>query len=139
MDPARKRRIRLVVALTAALLLAGALAYTSFSASSSAVTPSRLLASANAGQSYQLTGKVVHGSIERTATGMNFRVRDRDGTASVPVSYTGTVPDPFREGREIIVTVRKSGATYVGERDSLTTKCPSKFTEERPAGAADHS
>ena len=42
---------------------------------------------------------------------MDFRVRDRDGTASVPVSYTGTVPDPFREGREIIVTVRKQGAT----------------------------
>ena len=39
MDPARKRRIRLVVALTVALLLAGALAYTSFSASSTAVTP----------------------------------------------------------------------------------------------------
>ncbi len=139
MDPARKRRIRLVVALTAALLLAGALAYTSFSASSSAVTPSRLLASANADQSYQLTGKVVQGSIERTAAGMDFRVRDRDGAASVPVSYTGTVPDPFKEGREIIVTVRKNGATYVGERDSLITKCPSKFTEERPAGGAANS
>ena len=31
MDPARKRRIRLVVALSAALLLSGALAYTTFS------------------------------------------------------------------------------------------------------------
>src|SRR5215207_163717 len=34
MDPRRKRRIRLVVALSAAVLLAGALVYTSFSASS---------------------------------------------------------------------------------------------------------
>ena len=135
MDPARKRRIRLVVALSAALLLSGALAYTTFSSSSSAVTPSRLLASASADKSYQLTGKVVDGSINRTGAGMDFRVRDRDGTASVPVSYTGTVPDPFREGREIIITVRKQGATYVGEKDSLTTKCPSKFTDERQAGA----
>ena len=57
-------------------------------------------------------------------------MRDRDGTTSVPVSYTGAVPDPFREGREVIVTVRKEGATFVGERDSLVTKCPSKFTED---------
>ena len=135
MDPARKRRIRLVVALSAALLLSGALAYTTFSSSSSAVTPSKLLASAQADRSYQLTGKVVDGSIRHTGAGMDFRVRDRDGTASVPVSYTGTVPDPFREGREVIVTVRKHGTTYVGEKDSLTTKCPSKFRDEPATGA----
>ena len=49
MDPARKRKIRLVVALTCALLLAGALVYTSFSASSEARQPSQL-AAARAGQ-----------------------------------------------------------------------------------------
>ena len=62
--------------------------------------------------------------------GVDFRVRDRNGTASVPVSYKGAIPDPFREGREVIVTVRRQGATFVGERDSLVTKCPSKFTED---------
>jgi cytochrome c-type biogenesis protein CcmE len=56
-----------------------------------------------------------------------FRVRDRNGSASVPVRYTGAVPDPFREGREVIVTVRKEGAVFVGEKDSLITKCPSKY------------
>src|SRR6185503_4397244 len=49
MNPARKRRIRLVVALTAATLLASALIYTSFSASSEAVTASKLAASATNG------------------------------------------------------------------------------------------
>ena len=43
-----------------------------------------------------------------------------------------TSPDPFREGREIIVTVQKQGGRYVGERDSLITKCPSKFTAAPP-------
>ena len=42
MQPARKRKIRLVVALAAAVLLAVALVYTSISASSEAVTPSEL-------------------------------------------------------------------------------------------------
>ena len=130
MDPSRKRRIRLVVALTAALLLAGALAYTSFSASSAAVQPSSLLASVDAGRTYQLTGKVVDGSISRRGDATLFRVRDRNGRASVPVSYVGTVPDPFRDGREVIVTVRKKGTVFVGERDSLITKCPSKFTDK---------
>jgi cytochrome c-type biogenesis protein CcmE len=130
MDPARKRRIRLVVALSAAVVLATALIYTSFSASSEAVTPSRLASSADAGQSYKLTGKVVDGSVSDIPGGKVFRVRDREGTASVPVRYVGAVPDPFREGREVIVTVRKQGDTFVGEKDSLVTKCPSKFTDQ---------
>jgi cytochrome c-type biogenesis protein CcmE len=129
MDPTRKRRIRLVVALTAAVLLAGALVYTSFSASSEAKTPSDLARTAQPGQSYQLTGKVADGSVHRRGDTLYFRVRDRKGTGSVPVSYRGAVPDPFREGREVIVDVRKRGDVFVGERDSLVTKCPSKFTK----------
>jgi cytochrome c-type biogenesis protein CcmE len=131
MDPARKRRIRLVVALSAALLLSSALIYTSFSASSEAVTPSRLAAGADSGRAYQLTGKVVDGSVRDIPGGKSFRVRDRNGSASVPVRYVGAVPDPFREGREVIVTVRKQGGVFVGEKDSLVTKCPSKFTDEK--------
>ncbi len=129
MHPSRKRMIRLVVALGAAVVLSVALVYTSFSASNETVQPSELLA-AGGGASYQLTGKVADGSIRERSGGMDFRVRDREGATSVPVSYSGAVPDPFREGREVIITVRKQGGTYVGERDSLITKCPSKFTEE---------
>jgi cytochrome c-type biogenesis protein CcmE len=135
MDPDRKRRIRLIVALSAALLLAGALAYTSFSASSEARSPSQLARSATPGQSYQLTGKVVAGSIQHEGSTLLFRVRDRSGAASVPIRYTGVVPDPFREGREVIVTVRKQGSVFVGEKDSLVTKCPSKFTDQQSGKA----
>jgi cytochrome c-type biogenesis protein CcmE len=132
MDPSRKRRIRLVVALTAALLLAGALVYTSFAASSDAVSPSALLKDKGPpGRSYQLTGKVVNGSVQRGGNSMTYRVRDRDGRTSVPVSYTGTVPDPFRDGREVIITVRRQGSVYAGERDTLVTKCPSKFSDKQ--------
>ena len=59
-----------------------------------------------------------------------FRVRDRNGSKSVPVHYRGAVPDPFREGREVIVTVRRQGNVWAGERDSLVTKCPSKFSAD---------
>jgi cytochrome c-type biogenesis protein CcmE len=130
MDPARKRRVRLIVALSAAVLLAVALVYTSFNASSEARSPSQLLASAAAGRSYQLTGKVVKGSIERNGTTMTFKVRDRNGNAAVPVRYTGAVADTFRDGREVIVTVKRRNGVFVGEKDSLVTKCPSKFSEK---------
>jgi cytochrome c-type biogenesis protein CcmE len=129
MDPARKRTIRLWVALSAAVVLASALVYTSFSASSEARSPSQLLSDAVPGKSYQLTGRVVPG-YERKGTVTNFRVRDRAGNDSVPVRYEGALPDPFRAGREVIVDVRKEGAIFVGEKDSLVTKCPSKFTAE---------
>ena len=128
MDPTRKRRIRLVVALSAAVLLAGALAYTSFSSASSATTPSQLVQSAKAGKTYQLTGKVAEGSWTQRGSVNVFRVRDRTGRTSVPVRYAGSVPDPFKEGREIVIDVRKQGGVFVGQKDSLVTKCPSKFT-----------
>jgi cytochrome c-type biogenesis protein CcmE len=129
MDPRRKRTIRLVVALGAAVLLAGALVYTSFSASSEATEPSGLVRDAKPGRTYQLTGKVAQDSVRRQGAVLLFRVRDRNGRASVPVRYTGAVPDPFREGREVIVDVRKQGGVFVGEKDSLVTKCPSKFSK----------
>jgi cytochrome c-type biogenesis protein CcmE len=128
-DPARKRRLRLFVALGAALALAGALVYTSFSSATEASKPSEI----QPGRSYELTGKVVHGSIERGDEVLRFRIRDRDGTQSVPVRYTGAVPDPFREGREVIVSGELRGGTFVAERDSLITKCPSKFTKDKSA------
>ena len=127
MNPARKRKIRLVVALGAALCLAGLLVYTSFSASSEAAQPSEL----REGQSYDVTGKVVSDSVERRGDELRFEIRDRDGTASVPVVYTGVVPDPFREGREVIVSGELTRGRFVAERDSLVTKCPSKFTEDK--------
>jgi cytochrome c-type biogenesis protein CcmE len=126
MDPARKRKIRLAVALGAAVFLAAALIYTSFSASTEASKPSQI----EPGRSYELTGKVVKGSISRDGDELRFRIRDRDGTESVPVSYTGVVPDPFREGREVIVSGELKRGTFVAERDSLVTKCPSKFTKD---------
>jgi cytochrome c-type biogenesis protein CcmE len=126
MDPSRKRRLRLVVALSAALLLAGALLYTSFSASTEASKPSQV----KPGRSYEVTGKVVNGSVTHAGDQLRFRIRDRDGTRSVPVRYSGVVPDPFRDGREVIVSGRLQHGTFVAERDSLVTKGPSKFTKK---------
>jgi cytochrome c-type biogenesis protein CcmE len=128
LDPSRKRKIRLVVALTAAIVLAGALLYTSFGSAATALTPSQALSKGSSADTYELTGKVVPGSIQhRAGDTLAFRVRDRKGTSTLPVSYQGLVSDTFRGGREIIVTGKIKNGVFQGERDTLTTKCPSKF------------
>jgi cytochrome c-type biogenesis protein CcmE len=129
MDPSRKRVIRLTVALTAALLLAAALVYTSFSAGRDEVTAGQLLKVAQPGRSYILAGTVLDGSVRRIGAALLFRVRDPKLRLSVPVRYTGIVPDPFAAGRGVLVTVHQQAATptFVGEQNSLTTKCPSKY------------
>jgi cytochrome c-type biogenesis protein CcmE len=133
MNPSRKRTVRLVVALSAAVVLASALIYTSFSAASPALTPSQLLHEAQSGRSYQLTGTVAAGSVHREGAVLDFSVEDRAGGTTVPLAYTGVVPDPFHEGREVIVTVEKQGGRYVGEANSLITKCPSKYKTAPPS------
>ena len=130
MDPSRKRKIRLVVALSAAVLLAVALIYTSFSASTEAKEPSQII-SAGSG-TYQMTGEVVRGSVHHHGSeGISFFVTDREGSGEkMPVTYKGSIPDPFRGGREIVLTGSLKGGTFVGEPETLITKCPSKFTTQ---------
>ena len=61
---------------------------------------------------------------------MRFQLRDIEGTATVPVVYTGSVPDLFKVGREIYVKGQLTGGTFVATEDSLVTKCPSKYAPE---------
>lgn len=116
-----------MVSLTAAVLLAGALMYTSFAAAADDVTAGQLLRIAVPGRSYQLAGTVAAGSVRWAGDVLWFRVRDPHRPVTALVRYTGEVPDPFAVGRGVIVTVQRHGSVFVGERDSLTTKCPSKY------------
>jgi cytochrome c-type biogenesis protein CcmE len=130
MDPSRKRAIRLTVALAAALVLASALIYTSFTAGRDELTAGQLIRVAQPGRSYLLAGTVLNGSVRRDGDVLLFRVRDPKQSLSVPVRYTGIVPDPFRAGRGVVVTVqeqRVGDPMFIGEQNSLTTKCPSKY------------
>jgi cytochrome c-type biogenesis protein CcmE len=136
MDPSRKRVIRLVVASTAALLLASALIYVSFTAGDQEVTASQLVRVARPGKSYILAGTVLMGSVRHQGQALLFRIRDPKLDMSVPVRYTGIVPDPFAPGRAVMVTVREGStvrSTFVGQGNSLTTKCPSKYAAQAAA------
>lgn len=137
MAPPRKRKVRLVVSLTLAVLLASGLVYTSFAASDPALTPSQLLHTGKAGAVYQLTGTVVAGSVVNRPDGvLDFRLADRAGDGvSIPVVYSGSVPDPFRVGRELIVTGSLAHGRFAAQKNSMITKCPSKYSPA-PSGHA---
>jgi cytochrome c-type biogenesis protein CcmE len=133
MDPNRKRAIRLSVALTAALLLASALIYVSFSAGRDEFTAAQLVKRAKPGGSYILAGTVADGSVRRIGSVLDFAVLSPNRKVAVDVTYTGLVPDPFAQGRAVMVNVTDENGKFVGQENSLTTKCPSKYQAESGA------
>jgi cytochrome c-type biogenesis protein CcmE len=96
------------------------------------------LVASTPGESYELSGKVVDGSIKKSGDSMTFKVRDRTATTdknAILVKYSGTVPDPFRQGREVIVTGKVVNGEMIAKPNSLVTKCPSKFTNSSGSDA----
>jgi cytochrome c-type biogenesis protein CcmE len=118
---------RLVIALSVAAVLAIFLVYTSFAGGGTPmIQPSEVAQQEGVVQ----LGGIVVGPVEGDARGdgLRFELRDVKGEETVPVVYTGSVPDLFREGREIMVRGELADGVFVAERDSLVTKCPSKYS-----------
>ncbi|MDX6449940.1 MAG: cytochrome c-type biosis protein CcmE [Gaiellaceae bacterium] len=128
---ARKRSpARLVIALSVAAVLGVFLLYTSIAGGGTpSLQPSQL---AGHSGSVILGGHVVgHPTGDaRGATGLHFTVRDPKGAATVPVVYRGSVPDQFRTDRDIAVQGTLRNGVFVAQRDTLVTKCPSKYVDK---------
>jgi cytochrome c-type biogenesis protein CcmE len=121
----RQSPARLVIALSVAALLAVFLLYTSIAGGGTpSLRPSEL--QGRTGE-VGLAGKVVSMG-ERQGRAIRFVLRDVDGTATVPVVYRGSVSDQFRVGRDVYLRGRLQRGVFVGTKDSLITKCPSKYT-----------
>jgi cytochrome c-type biogenesis protein CcmE len=123
---------RLLIALSVAAVLAIFLLYFSIAGDGTPrVEPSEL-----AGRSGEvaLVGVVAgHPSGDSHGAGLRFRMRDVDGRESVRVVYQGSVPDLFRTGRSVHLTGELRNGVFVGKRDTLLTKCPSKYDPSRRA------
>ena len=127
---ARKRSpARLVIALSVAGVLALFLLYTSIAGGGTPqLQPSELKGRTGV---VMLGGRVVGrpAGDARTRGGLRFTLRDPKGRASVPVVYHGTVPDMFRVGRDVALEGELRNGVFVGNRDTLVTKCPSKYVD----------
>jgi cytochrome c-type biogenesis protein CcmE len=123
---------RLLIALAVAAVLAVFLLYTSIAGGGNpSVRPSQL---AGHRGKVQLAGKVM-GPVrgDAHARGLRFALRDVNGDRStaVPVVYTGSVPDLFKAGRDIVVDGRVRNGVFVAEPGSMITKCPSKYSPKK--------
>jgi cytochrome c-type biogenesis protein CcmE len=131
----RSSPARLVIALSIAAMLAVFLLYTSFAGGATpSLRPSQL--EGRTGE-VSLAGRVI-GPVSGSAReqGLRFKLRDIDGTATVPVVYTGSVPDLFEVGRHVYLRGELRKGLFVGEKDSLVTKCPSKYEPKRDRASA---
>jgi cytochrome c-type biogenesis protein CcmE len=122
---------RLVIALSVAAVLAVFLIYTSLAGGTPSIQPSSL--PGHTGR-VTLVGIVVGpASGDGHAQVLRFNLRDRKGTARVPVAYRGTVPDLFKVGREVVLDGTLVNGTFQGIDGTLVTKCPSKYAPAKKA------
>lgn len=124
------RRKRFLIVGMAVVIALGYLGFTAFQgASMYYLTVDELLARNDAayGERVRLMGKVEDGSVVRNSetNTLHFAVAGEDGT-SLPVVYSGVVPDAFKQGSDIVVegSLMRAG-TF--QADSLLVKCPSKY------------
>ena len=117
MNPIRKRRLLLVLVLLVAAAAATALVSMALQRNVAYLyTPSEVL-KGEAGQHarFRLGGMVQAGSFKRASGSMEAHFAVDDGDATLPVVYTGILPDLFREKQAVIATGHMRGGTFVAE------------------------
>ena len=114
----RQQRMALVGAVVVGVALATALAVNAFRQNLLFFfSPSQVVAAvAPADRNFRLGGLVEKGSLKREDDGLTVHFMVTDMVKTVPVVYTGILPDLFREGQGIVAMgkLRKDG-TFVAE------------------------
>jgi cytochrome c-type biogenesis protein CcmE len=112
------------------LVVAGCVGYLIYSASGGSteyyLTVSELRANPPAGD-VRVAGVVQDDVLK--SDGLHVTFTEKDGTASLPVEYRGTLPDIFKPGITVVVEGRL-GADGVFHARTLLAKCPSRFSTQ---------
>ena len=82
-------------------------------------------------QSVRVAGIVQAGSVTRNDAQEQIAFTIVDGKQTLPVSYSGVVPDIFRPGIQVVVEGNYSGQGAF-KAQTLLAKCPSKFQSATP-------
>src|SRR3954463_10238092 len=115
----RRKRMTLVFGIVAGVSVAGALALNAFRQNvtfffdPTAVTAGQV----KDGERFRLGGMVTKGSVKRAPGSLEVHFVVTDLKNEIPVSYTGVLPDLFREGQGVVAHGRMSGNTFVAGED----------------------
>ena len=72
---------------------------------------------------------VVQNDVQKTDGGLHVTFTEKDATASMPVEYSGTLPDIFQPGITVVAEGR-IGSDGVFHARTLLAKCPSRFSTQ---------
>jgi cytochrome c-type biogenesis protein CcmE len=84
------------------------------------------------GKQMQLHGFVMDKSIEMRPNSMDYRFKIRSGDYNVVATYSGIVPDTFKDGAEVVLTGRLGPQGFQVDRNGVTAKCPSRYEAAAP-------
>ncbi len=144
MTPIRKRRLYLAIAVLAAGLIAGVLVVKALSSNLAYLyTPAEVLGG-DAGERavFRLGGMVKAGSIERIPDSLESRFTVSDGDAELVVSYTGILPDLFRDNQSVIATGSMQDGRFVATEVLAKhdeTYMPRELAEKMEAAHTKHN
>lgn len=70
---------------------------------------------------------VVQNDVIKSNGGLQVQFTEKDGTASIPVEYHGTLPDIFQPGITVVAEGRLD-ADGIFHARTVLAKCPSRFS-----------
>jgi cytochrome c-type biogenesis protein CcmE len=70
---------------------------------------------------------VVQDDVQKSDGGLRVMFTEKDSTASVPVEYSGALPDIFKPGITVVAEGRL-GSDGIFHASTLLAKCPSRFS-----------
>ncbi len=86
------------------------------------------------GKHLQVHGYVVPGSIGRKRDSLDYQFDLHRNGKVIRAYYSGVVPDTFKDDAEVVLTGQLTPHGFTAT--DMTAKCPSKYEEAPPAGAA---
>jgi len=124
----RQRRLTLVLSIVAGVSVAATLAFSALRNTMTFFYPPTEVAAGKVprGERFRLGGMVTEGSLRRAPGSLEVHFVVTDFDHSVPVSYTGVLPDLFREGAGVVAHGRLApDGTFVA--DEVLAKHDEKY------------
>lgn len=128
MNPLRKKRLLIIVAILAGVSIAVTLALSALKENINLFYTPTQIASGEAPRDTRIRagGMVAEGSLQRSVDSLDVRFIVTDFNKSVTITYRGILPDLFREGQGI-VALGKLNADGVVVADEVLAKHDEKY------------
>lgn len=85
------------------------------------------------GKQLQLHGFIVKDSILRRRNSLDYRFKVHSNGQVVDASYTGIVPDTFKDDAEVVLKGTLSSGGFAVHPNGVMAKCPSKYDPQSVA------